>query len=264
MSVLGPNPHMPHLPGLARQDRDGAGAGPGGELAPGLGGGQSRDGGAQDRKGLSSRAARFGAIMQGSRAEGAGAAKPAQAMSMDAGKMAPVIVPPQLRKGPDEFTGQEAGSLPVVPLGAVVAQAVPVAPQAEPAPLLPAGTAQAQTVADILHRIAMEVRAASGRGGGLAEGGKINLAFDLGRTVLGVSGLKLEVTAQTLTLVLTVSAGGAAHDLPQAVQALAQGLAARHPHRTIRIDTDAGPANENADTPEGAAFDPFRPWGART
>lgn len=249
MSITVPNPQPAHnLQGQGGHERNGSG----GDLAPGLGGGQSRNSGKQEPKGLDESADRFAALLQGR--------KGATAVSAVAphGAVAPVIIPAHPRKAQNDHSATDTACL------SGSAQPFQTAPMTEsaqaPSQFLPAGTAAAQAVEDIMQRVMMELRAASGRGGGLFKGGKISLALDLGRTALGVTSLRLDVTAQTLTIVLTVPAGGAAHDLPRAVQALAQGLAARHPHRTIRIDTDTGtPMQARSEE----SFNPLQPWAGR-
>lgn len=250
MTALGPLSGPPPGPPAPEAGRRHAGAA--GDLPAGPGGQRSAGGGAQGQGDLSARADRFAAALA------------AGAQAAPAGAAAVPLVPPPDSAAAGDGSGAEAAT-------GFAAAGVPVPPPAlaavaEPAPLLPAGTAAAEAVADITRRVAAELRAAEAPAGPLASGGTVKLALDLGRTALGITGLRLEIGPQTLVLVLTVPPGGAAHDLPQAVQALAQALTARHPHRAVRIETEGGAGAEA--TADGASgpngFDPFRPWSRGT
>lgn len=219
-----------------------------GDLPAGLGGRQSQGGGAQGQGNLTDRADRFAAALRGVGAVPQGAAPQAAAPAASPAAQLPPDAAPEAKADT---------ALPMGTGGAAVPLAA-AAPTADPAPLLPAGTAHAEAVADITRRVVAELRAAEAPSGPLAQGGVVKPALDLGRTALGVTGLRLEIGPQALVLVLSVPPGGAAHDLPQAVQA----LSARFPQRAVRVETqDGAPEGEGASAgPRPAGFDPYRPW----
>lgn len=135
-------------------------------------------------------------------------------------------------------------------------------PAAEPRPAAPppaAGAALAEAVA-LAERVATEVRAAQAALLGRIPAEGIALRIDLGRTMLGIETVTLALTGQVLTVRLTLAPGAVAHDLPQAVQALTQALARRHPGRDIRIEQEDGAPTQQL---RKAGFDPLLPGGMR-
>lgn len=136
----------------------------------------------------------------------------------------------------------------------------PLSAEPRPAAAPPAAGPALAEAAALAERVATEVRAAQAALLGRMPADGIALRIDLGRTMLGIEAVTLALTGQVLTVRLTLAPGAVAHDLPQAVQALTQALARRHPGRDIRIEQEDGAPPQQL---QKAGFDPLMPGGMR-
>ena len=106
---------------------------------------------------------------------------------------------------------------------------------------------------------AIDAEIAAGRSASLTRGGRgeLTLSFPLPAPTLGIEAVRVVLDGARLELVLT-GAGRLPEGAEAALRALAQGLAARHPGRTVTLRREQGPEGASPTGP-----DPARGGGRR-
>lgn len=241
---VAPQPAQEPQPGQAAQRNAGQHAGQHAGT-PGMGkGGTGGLGQNLSRHGQSgstqtdARAARFAALLE------AGADAPKQVGTQS----------PRREKDRDEA---EPDQLPAY----VLASVTPEQPAPTAKPLDP-GSRTAAQVETLTQRITTEIRAAESMNLMRGPNGVIAIKFDLGRTALGITGVEISFGPKELIVTMSIPSGAAAHNVPEAMAALAQALAMRHPDRPVRI-LRKDEIDDKSDKPDDDGFDPLNPVGRR-